>query len=155
MPKSFSYSHTAQRESCSKELLIVLSLKGLPIMSLRRSWPSCSLRKTSKCGLAGNAWKMWSKEGVRRQCLSKGCLWKRSENYGLANLLSNQVDKVQRRKPALNKAAVFITTTSSKPLTIFSCRSPAVVFAHLYYNLGLWFIFTDSLYPSIFTVKMN
>lgn len=56
---------------------------------------------------------------------------------------------------ALNKSAVFLTTTSPKPLTIFSCRSLAVLYAHLYNNLGLRFIFTDSRQLSIFAVKRS
>lgn len=35
---------------------------------------------------------------------------------------------------ALNKSAVCITTASPKPLTIFSCSSPAALFTHLYHN---------------------
>lgn len=83
----------------------------------------------------------------------------RRENDGFARLFLNQMGQEKREEnwllKALNKSAVFLTTASSKPGAIFSCRSPAVLFAHLCHNLGLRVILTDPLQPSLFAAKMN
>lgn len=94
-----------------------------------------------------------SGEAMSKQRL---CLWKEEKIVALPTYCQTKWTKNREENwllKALNKSAVFLTTTSSKPSTIFSCRSPAVLFIHLYYNLGLWFIFTDSLQLSIFAVK--
>ena len=94
-----------------------------------------------------------SEEAMSKQRL---CLWKEEKIMALPTYCQTKWTKNRGENwllKALNKSAVFLTTDSSKPWTIFSWRSPAVLFTHLCYNLGLWFILTDSLQLSIFAVK--